>query len=176
MPAVMGISPCSCISIIEFFSFSLPLLFIHMQKLLLQIGAIYLAGITGIYKGIPVGIAIKAHPILIAGLTALGSITTVLVINYSGTPFRNWIFCKIGMDKLEKKKGRFTDLMDRYGVIGLGLIASGTIGPIATILLGLITLKDTSRLMIYLVIGIILWSIGLTVVAVLGVDAIRSIF
>ena len=147
-----------------------------MQKLLLQIVTIYIAGITGLYKGVPVGIALNAHPALIAGLTALGSITTVVVINYSGASFKKWIFGKIGKEKLEKKKGKFTHLMDRYGVIGLGLIASGTIGPIPTILLGLITLKDTSRLMIYLIIGIIVWSIGLTAVAVIGLDAIQAIF
>jgi hypothetical protein len=146
-----------------------------MQKLIVQIGTIYLAGITGLYKGVPVGIALKAHPTLIAGLTALGSITSVLIINYSGTSFRKWLFGKIGKDNLEKKKGRFTNLMDRYGVIGLGLIASGTIGPIATILLGLITLKETSKLMVYLIIGIVLWSIALTAIAVLGIDAIKAI-
>jgi hypothetical protein len=145
-----------------------------MEKLLIQIGTIYIAGITGLYKGVPVGIALKAHPILIASMTALGSITAVLIINYSGTSFRKWLLSKIGKDNLEKKKGRFTNLMDRYGVIGLGLIASGTIGPIATILLGLITLKKTSRLMVYLIIGIMLWSIVLTAIAMLGMDAIKS--
>jgi hypothetical protein len=106
----------------------------------------------------------------------LGSITAVLILNYGGESLKKWVLKKIGQDKLEKKKGKFTHLMDKYGVIGLGLIASGTIGPIATILLGLITLKDTSKLMIYLIIGIILWSIGLTFIAVIGVDAIKAMF
>ncbi len=162
------------ISFLFIFPFIWHILLVNMQKLLLQIGTIYLAGVTGLYKGVPVGIALKAHPALIAALTALGSISAVLVINYSGTSFRKWILSKVGKDSLEKKKGRFTHLMDRYGVIGLGLIASGTIGPIATILLGLITLKETSGLMVYLIIGIILWSIGLTAIAVLGVDAIKA--
>jgi hypothetical protein len=147
-----------------------------MEKLLLQIGSIYIAGITGLYKGVPVGVALNAHPAVIAGCTALGSITTVLVINYSGASFKKWLLNKIGMERLEKKKGKFTHLMDKYGVIGLGLIASGTIGPIPTILLGLITFNNTSKLMTYLIIGIVLWSVALTFLAVVGVDAVKAMF
>lgn len=147
-----------------------------MMQILIRAGTIYLAGITGIYKGIPVGLALKAHPILTASLTALGSITAVLILNYSGSSFKTWVYSRIGLDRLEKKKGKFNVLMDKYGVVGLGLIASGTIGPIATILLGLLTLGDTSRLILYLILGIVLWSFVLTAVAVLGVDAITALF
>jgi hypothetical protein len=75
-----------------------------MQKLILQIGAVYLAGITGLYKGVPVGVALNAHPVITAGFTALGSITTVFIIYFSGSSLRNWLFKKMGEERLEKKK------------------------------------------------------------------------
>jgi hypothetical protein len=64
--------------------------------------------------------------------------------------------------------------MDRYGTIGLGLIVSGTLGPIPAALVGMAIVKDTKRLMIFLIIGIILWSAGLTAIAILGVDVIKK--
>jgi hypothetical protein len=147
-----------------------------MEKLLLQIGAIYLAGITGLYKGVPVGIALQANPFVIAGFTALGSITTVFIIYFSGEPLRKWLFGRIGEGRLEKQKKKFMHIMDRYGTIGLGLIVSGTLGPIPAALIGMVVVKDTTRLLIFLVVGIILWSAGLTAFAVLGYDLIKQLF
>jgi uncharacterized membrane protein len=145
-----------------------------MQELILQIGAIYLAGITGLYKGVPVGIALQAHPVVTAGFTALGSITTVLIIYFSGGSLRNWLFGRLGNSRVEKQKKKFLHIMDRYGTIGLGLIVSGTLGPIPAALIGMMVVKDTKRLMIFLILGIILWSAGLTTIAVLGFDLIRN--
>ncbi|MBS0001280.1 MAG: small multi-drug export protein [Cyclobacteriaceae bacterium] len=145
-----------------------------MNDILIQMGVIYLAGITGLYKGVPVGIALNAHPVITAGFTALGSITTVFIIYFSGSSLRNWLFKKMGEERLEKNKKKFTHLMDRYGTIGLGLIVSGTLGPIPAALVGMAIVKDTKRLMIFLIIGIILWSAGLTAIAILGIDVIKK--
>jgi membrane protein DedA with SNARE-associated domain len=146
-----------------------------MEEILIQIGAIYMAGITGLYKGVPVGIAFEANPVIIAGFTALGNITTVFILYYSGESFKKWLFKKMGEEKLKKRKEKFTHLMDRYGTVGLGLIVCGTLGPIPAVLIGMAVVKDTKRLMIFLVIGIILWSAALTAVAVLGVDLIKHL-
>jgi hypothetical protein len=145
-----------------------------MEEILLQISAIYVAGITGLYKGIPVGLALNAHPVLIAGFTALGCNTTVLFLFFAGEPVRNWIISKIGKDKLEKRKGKFTRIMDRYGTIGLGLIVSGILGPITSVLIGLAIVPDTRRLLVFLLIGMVIWSIILTTIGVLGIDIIRQ--
>jgi hypothetical protein len=144
-----------------------------MQEIFIQIGAIYLAGITGLYKGVPVGIALQAHPVIIAGFTALGNITAVFMLYYSGESFKRWLIKRLGEERVERRRIKFTYLMDRYGTIGLGLIASGTLGPIPAVIIGIAVVKDTRRLMIYLVIGIIFWSIALTGLAVLGVDLIK---
>jgi membrane protein DedA with SNARE-associated domain len=146
-----------------------------MHEILFQIGAIYLAGITGLYKGVPVGVALNAHPVIIAGFTALGNITTVFILYFSGESFKKWLFKKIGEERLERKKEKFTHLMDRYGTVGLGLIVCGTLGPIPAVLIGVAVVKDTRRLMIFLIIGIILWSVGLTAAALLGVDLMRHL-
>ena len=145
-----------------------------MENALLRVLTIYLTGMTGIWKGIPVGIVLKSHPVEIASLTALGSITTVILLYYFGEPVKKWVLKKWSKEKLERKKDAFSNIMDKYGIIGLGIICPGIFGPITTIIVGLLIVKHTSRLMPYLVIGIILWSFVLTLFAVSGFNIIKS--
>jgi len=146
-----------------------------MKSILIQAVTIYLAGITGLYKGVPVGFAIQASPYITAIFTALGSLTAVFVIYFSGTSIKKWIINNFFKQKIDKKKSRFTSIMERYGVIGLGLFATGIIGPIITIILGLMLVKETKRLMISLSAGIILWSVALTIVASISLDILKEL-
>lgn len=138
--------------------------------------SIYLVGITGIWKGIPVGIALKANIIETAGFTALGSITTVFVLFYFGDSVKKWVHKKWSKEKLATKEGKFSRIMDKYGIIGLGLISPGPFGPITSIIIGLLIVQQTSRLMPYLIIGIIFWSFALTWLAVSGFNFIEGFF
>ena len=63
-------------------------------------------------------------------------------------------------------------LMDRYGVAGVGLIASGLIGPILSTLLGLVLIRKTRKLMFFLIAGVVLWSGLLTLVVSMGLTVI----
>ena len=147
-----------------------------MENSLLRMVSIYLVGITGIWKAIPVGIALKSHPVEIASFTALGSITTVYILYYFGESVKRWVARKWSKEKLEKNKGRFTKIMDKYGIIGIGIICPGPFGPITSIIVGLLVVKQTSRLMPYLVIGIIFWSFVLTWFAVSGFRLVQNLF
>lgn len=147
-----------------------------MGNTALRIIFIYLVGIAGIWKAIPVGIALKSHPLEIGTFTALGSITTVYVLYYFGENVKKWVLKRWSKDKLERRKGRFTRIMDKYGLFGIGIICPGPFGPITSILVGLLIVKQTSRLMPYLVIGIIFWSFTLTWFAVSGFRILQSYF
>lgn len=146
-----------------------------MENIFFRIVSIYLVGITGIWKAIPVGIALKAHPLETASFTALGSITTVFLLYYFGERVKSWVLKKWSQEKLEGKKGRLGNIMDKYGTAGLGIICPGLFGPITTIIVGLLIVKPTSKLMPFLVIGIVLWSFGLTYISVLGFDFFKNL-
>jgi len=135
---------------------------------------IYLAGITGIWKGVPVGFALQAHPVMTAIFTALGSITVVLILLFSGERLKKWILERYSARRLERKKGKLLRLMDRYGVAGLGLIASGVIGPVLSTLLGVVVIEKTRKLLVFLIAGVILWSGLLTILAGMGLHFILS--
>src|SRR6056300_1237950 len=104
---------------------------------------VYIAGATGMWKGVPAGIALDLHPVFTGLFTALGSISSVLILYFAGDSFRKWILGKYGSKRIERKKSKFLKLTNRYGTWGLGLMATGLIGPFTSLLLGLILLKDT---------------------------------
>jgi uncharacterized membrane protein len=147
-----------------------------MDNTIIKYFTIYLVGITGIWKAIPVGIALKSSLYETACFTALGSITTVIILYYFGEPVKQWAIKKWGKDKMDKRKGKFSAIMDKYGVVGLGLLTPGPFGPITTIIVGLLIVKNTSRLMPYLIAGIIIWSFILTWVASTSVDLLENFF
>jgi membrane protein DedA with SNARE-associated domain len=145
-----------------------------MHSVLTQIITIYIAGITGLYKGVPVGFAFQASPVLIALFTALGSVTIVLAIFFAGDQLKNRIIERFGKKKMEKKSGLFTRIMEKYGLVGLGIIAPGFIGPIGAIIMGLIMIQNTKLFLVYLIAGIFLWSIALTTVGYYSIDLITG--
>ncbi|MBR8535711.1 small multi-drug export protein [Carboxylicivirga sediminis] len=124
--------------------------------------AVYLTGATGIYKGIPVGIALGLKPLLIASLVALGAMSSALLVYFSGEPFRRWLLKKYGNKTFEHKKAKFAKWMDKYGVPGLGLMVTGLLGPFIALIIGMALLDDTRKFLLYLLAGIVLWSFGLT--------------
>ena len=145
-----------------------------MENTFIRMATIYLVGITGIWKAIPVGIMLKSHPIEIAILTSLGSITTVYLLYFFGESVKKWVLKKWSQEKLERKKGKFNEIMNKYGVFGIGIICPGIFGPITCIIVGLFVVKETARLMPYLTLGIILWSFLLTFATTSGFDLIRN--
>lgn len=119
---------------------------------------VYIAGATGLWKGIGLGITLNIYPVLNGFFTAIGSITSVLILYFAGDSFRQWILSKYGHKRLEKKKNKFIKLTNQYGVWVLGLITPGLLGPFTPLLLGLIFIRETRKFLIYLLVGITLWS------------------
>ncbi|WP_439184179.1 VTT domain-containing protein [Carboxylicivirga taeanensis] len=124
--------------------------------------AVYIAGATGIYKGIPVGIALGLKPLMIASVVAFGAISSALLVYFSGEPFRKWLLNKYGTETFEHKKARFSKWMEKYGVPGLGLMVTGLLGPFIALIIGMALLDNTRKFLFYLLAGIVLWSFGLT--------------
>ena len=147
-----------------------------MEDTLWRILSIFLVGITGIWKAIPVGMALKSHPVEIASFTALGSICTVFILFFFGEHVKKYVTKKWSKEKLEQQKGKFSKIMDKYGIVGIGVICPGPFGPITSIIVGLLVVKETSKLMPYLVIGIIFWSFVLTWFAVTGFEMVMQLF
>jgi membrane protein DedA with SNARE-associated domain len=120
---------------------------------------VFLAGLSGIWKGIPLGIGLKLAPLYIGIFTALGSICTVLILYFAGDAFRKWVFNLYGKKRIARKKGKFLRFAHKYGPWGLGLITAGILGPVTSTILGLIFFQNTKKFVIILMVGIFIWSL-----------------
>ena len=145
-----------------------------MDNTIIRVFSICLIGITGIWKAIPVGMALKSHPKEIAIFTALGSITTVFILYYFGESVKRWALKNWSKDKLERKKGKFSNILNKYGVISLGIVSPGLFGPITSIIIGLLIIRNTAKLKPYLVIGINIWSFLLTWAETTSYDLLKN--
>ncbi|MCG8581330.1 MAG: small multi-drug export protein [Bacteroidales bacterium] len=124
--------------------------------------AVYLAGATGIWKGIPVGIALGLKPWMTASIVTLGAMSSALLVYFSGEPFRKWLMEKYGSKSFEAKKAKFSNWMEKYGVHGLGLMVTGLLGPFIALVIGMALLDNTRKFLFYLLVGIVLWTFGIT--------------
>jgi len=125
---------------------------------------VFAAGVSGIWKGIPVGIGLKLTPFCTGLITALGSITTGLILFFAGETFRKWILKLYGAKRMEREAGRFSKFANHYGPWGLGLVTVGLLGPITSMLLGLLFFSNRKKFVLILSTGILIWSILLALI------------
>jgi membrane protein DedA with SNARE-associated domain len=131
---------------------------------------IYFAGLTGIWKAIPIGMMLKTSPISVGLLTMSGSCTTTAVLYLLGGLVKRFFGTRFGRERMRKRRIRAERLMAKYGSIGLGLIGTIAMGPSATIITGLLLTGARRRLLMWTFIGILLWTTVLTTAAAAGLE------
>lgn len=139
-----------------------------MMKLLTVFGI----GIIELWAAIPAGFALDLHPVTIGLIAAIGAMVgagTVLVL---GERVRNRL---IRHRYPNAQHGRIYQIWQRYGVIGLGLLAPLLTGAPLGVVVGLTLGAPTGRLLFWICIGIVIWSIILTFLGVLGLAGINSL-
>ena len=137
-----------------------------MEKFLV----VYLVGFTGIWKAIPVGFILRTPPFWIGALTVLGASTAVTLLYGFGKRVKVWVIGRIKSGHMTKKRNRAKRLSDHYGAIGFGLFGTLILGPIFTIITGLIITQGGRKLLVWTLIGILVWTPALTTVATVSLD------
>jgi hypothetical protein len=145
------------------------------MDLMLKLLTVFGLGIIELWAAIPAGFALDLHPITIGLIAALGAMVgtgTVLVL---GERVRNRLIGhRIGTNP-NAKHGRIYQIWQHYGIIGLGLLAPLLTGAPLGVAVGLSLGAPPRRLLIWICIGIVLWSIILTFISVLGLAGINSL-
>lgn len=136
---------------------------------------VFLVGIAELWLAVPLGLVLELSPIITAVTSALGSVTAALIIAYAGSNLRrrfvNW---RYGSDE-DLKEGRMYKIWNKYGVVGLGLISPLLFGAPLGTALGIIFGAERNRLLLWITVGIVIWSVGLTTAVYLGIITISSI-
>ncbi len=137
---------------------------------------IFLTGILGIWKSVPLGLLLEAPPLVIFLMTALGGITGVLILFFFGDLVRQWTRRKKeGKPGNNRKSNTAQRLFQKYGTPGLGFFGSLILGPNLTIVLGLLLVKSRMQLLYWTLAGTALWSLVLTLTGVLSIDLFEDL-
>jgi membrane protein YqaA with SNARE-associated domain len=130
---------------------------------------IFALGALELWAAIPAGLALKVNPVLVGVGAAAGAMLGVLVVVLLGERVRQWLAGRQRRGSAAGSHGLIRRISDRYGVIGLGLLAPLLTGAPIGAVLGLALGVPSGRLLFWMLTGIALWSTVLTLVGVLGI-------
>jgi len=149
-----------------------------------------------IWAAVPAGLAMGLHPAIAAAATAAGSILAVLVVVLVGEPARAWLLKRLGpqLEQALRSASRDPDsprqeragqasnpralivrVWERYGFIGLALVAPLFPGPAGAAALALALGIPGRRVFFWVCAGIILWTAGFTLAVTLGVTGFQKL-
>ncbi len=143
-----------------------------VMKLLIVLGL----GAVEIWAAIPTGLALGVHPVATAALASSGALLSTLAIVALGTRVQAWLVQRHGGKKQNGGHGRISRIWQRYGVIGLGLLAPFLTGAPLGAALGLALGASAARLLLWIGVGVVLWSAGLTLAGALGIETVKALW
>jgi len=129
-------------------------------------------GAVTLWGAIPIGLALGLDPWAVCVAAAIGAALGTLAVSAVGDRIRNH-----PPTPLAKAATRYRGLLYRiwlrYRAPGLGLAAPLFVGAPLGTAMGIILGAPTARLLLWTMLGIVLWGAGLTVVATIGLSALQ---
>jgi hypothetical protein len=135
---------------------------------------IFAASVFELWLAIPLGFVMEVNPVLIAIISAAGSILSAFVVTILGDNLRNRFLKWKYEDEKALEKSRLYEIWNKYGVIGLGLLSPLLFGAPLGAAVGIALGAEKERLLLWMSIGIVLWSISLTLAGVMGLLALEN--
>jgi membrane protein DedA with SNARE-associated domain len=146
-----------------------------MWEIIIRYISVFLMGLLGIWKAVPLGFVLNIHPLGIFLMTSSGAIIAVFILYFFGGKIRNYILKKRERGGKRQKENRATRLFEKYGAAGLGFLGCLLMGPNMTIILGLVIVKSQKKFLFWTVAGIIVWTLLLTLIALLSMELFYKI-
>ncbi len=126
------------------------------------------AGILELWAAIPLGLGINLNPVIIGVSSALGAIVAAFLVTTVGDSIREKIIkWRYGKNK-DLKDSKYYNIWNKYGVVGLGLISPLLFGAPVGAALGVALGSPKRPLLIWMSVGIVIWSAALTAAGFLG--------
>ena len=140
-----------------------------------NIALVFISGVVELWLAVPMGIALKLNPILIVAVSASSSILAVLIVAFLGDSIRNrFIAWRYGEDK-KFETSRIHDVWNKYGVVGLGLLSPLLFGAPLGTAVGITFGARKDNLILWMSLGIIIWSVGLTAAGIMGLMSFEAL-
>lgn len=126
-------------------------------------------GVVELWAAIPLGFALKLHPVMTAILSGLGSIISAVGVIFFGSSLRQWLVRRF-QGKSGGRGGTMTRIWHKYGIAGLGLLSPLITGAPLGAAIGISFNADPRKLLIWMSVGIVFWSAVLTAAVAFGVS------
>jgi hypothetical protein len=146
-----------------------------VEQILKLLSVIALATIE-LWAAIPAGLALGLNPLLVGLGAAVGAILGALVVVLVGGRLRSWLVRRYSGKKAKQNPGLISKIWQRFGLIGLGLLAPLLTGAPLGAALGMSLGAPAGRLMVWISLGIVLWTAILTTAGILGLAGLENLF
>jgi hypothetical protein len=150
-----------------------------MLQIVLKFVSVFALATVELWAAVPLGLAMKLSPTLTGIATASGAILGVVIVIALGGRVREWMLKK---KKAEQTAGAVPDerliirIWDKYGVVGLGLLGPFLVGAPLSAAIGVMFGASYSRLLFWMILGILLWTAAFTVVGVVGIETFTALY
>lgn len=140
----------------------------------MKILAVFGLGMTGLWQGVPAGFAFRLHPVVTGLAAGFGSLLSTIIVLFLGDKLRERLLRRQPpKNDGEAPRDRLVDrVWRRYGVVGLGLLGPGLTGAPIGAALGVSLGVSNRRMLAWMALGILLWTVGMTIIGVVGTAGI----
>lgn len=138
-----------------------------------------LASVFGIaffyfWASIPAGIAQGLSPVLVVAVASVSYACGVGLVILAGQPLRDRIMQRFGGKVSSNPNSTIRRVWDKYGLVGLALLAPVTTGAQIGAIIGISLNAPPRRLFVLMSLGGLLWGIIVAVLVALGVAAVQG--
>ena len=109
-----------------------------------------------IYAAIPAGFAFNLSPFVIFSASAIGGLAGVLVAAYLGDKIKKWLNQFRKPKPATSEPGFVLKIWEKYGVIGLGLLGTITVGAPISIGVGVGFNVPTNKMVFWCSMGVLI--------------------
>ena len=142
---------------------------------LAKIGSTFALAFIYFWASIPAGMALGLTPPVVAFTAWLSYVAGVVVVVLLGEPLRKRLLARFGGKVASDPNSMIRRVWDRFGLIGLSLLAPVTVGSQTGAIVGLAFGVPPRRLVVGMALGGAAWAILITLAVVLGVTGARAI-
>lgn len=145
------------------------------MSILPQLLSVFGIAFLSFWASIPAGLALGLQPVFVALTAVISYAAGVGLVVVLGEPLRQRLLRRFGGKVASDPNSAIRRAWDRYGLIGLALLAPITTGAQIGAILGLTFGAPPGRLFVAMSLGAVLWAALITTAATLGLLGVRSL-
>jgi hypothetical protein len=137
-----------------------------------KIASVFALAFFSFVPSIPAGLALGLPPLIAFMTSALSYAVAAVLMVVLGERAREWVKRRLGGKNFGDPNSRIYKVWERYGVIGLGLLAPLTVGAQIGVILGLTLNAKPRPLLLWMVIGGVV--VGAALTALLAINPLAT--